>query len=97
MVEKISHNPAKRYQIKERGFIREGYYADRVLVDLNAATQVTPESLHYLCRWSPFSGHTFPARICATFVNGALVYDGEQFSSDSSSAVALQFKRKETR
>lgn len=75
IVEKMSHNVAEIYRIKERGFIREGYYADLVLVDLNNSWQVTPENILYKCGWSPFENQFFKSKIVKTFVNGNLVYD----------------------
>jgi len=75
IVEKMSHNVAEIYRIKERGFIREGYYADLVLVDLNNSWQVTPENIFYKCGWSPFEKQCFKSKIVKTFVNGNLVYD----------------------
>lgn len=75
LVEKACHNPAILFRIQQRGFIREGYFADLVLVDLNKKTTVTPEQLLYKCGWSPFMGTTFHAYIEKTFVNGNLVYD----------------------
>lgn len=75
IVEKMSHNVAEIYRIKERGYIREGYYADLVLVDLNNSWQVTPENILYKCGWSPFENQCFKSKIVKTFVNGNLVYD----------------------
>jgi len=80
VVEKMSHAPAICFQVKERGFIREGYYADLVLVDLNNPHQVTKESLLYKCGWSPFEGHQFSAAIRKTFVSGHLAYDEGKFN-----------------
>jgi len=74
IVEKMSHNVAEIYRIKERGYIREGYYADLVLLDVNNEWEVTPENLLYKCNWSPFSGQVFKSRITHTFVNGNLVF-----------------------
>ena len=74
VVKKTSHAVAEMFQIDRRGFIREGYYADLVLVDLNETTQVTKESLLYKCKWSPFEGHTFHSRVLSTWCNGQLVY-----------------------
>jgi dihydroorotase len=74
IVEKMSHAVADLFRINNRGYIREGYWADLVLVDLNTNTTVTKENILYKCGWSPFEGHTFPASIYSTFVNGHLVY-----------------------
>lgn len=75
VVEKMAHAVASCFQIKDRGFLREGYFADLVLVDLNKKSTVTKESLFYQCGWSPFEGTTFSSSIEKTFVNGELVYD----------------------
>ncbi len=75
IVEKMSHHVAEIYRIKERGYIREGYYADLVLVDLNNSWKVTPENTLYKCQWSPFENQCFKSKIVKTFVNGNLVYD----------------------
>ncbi|WP_373057720.1 dihydroorotase [Zunongwangia sp. H14] len=74
IVEKMCHNPAILFQIEKRGFIREGYKADLVLVDLNAPWAVQPDNTLYKCGWSPFEGTTFKSRVTHTFVNGRLVY-----------------------
>lgn len=74
IVEKMCHNPAILFQIEKRGFIREGYKADLVLVDLNAPWSVQPENILYKCGWSPFEKTTFRSRITHTFVNGSLAY-----------------------
>ncbi len=75
IVEKTSHSLAKLFRIKDRGFIREGYYADLVLVDLNKPNIVTPESLLYKCGWSPFEGQQFKASIQKTFISGHLAFN----------------------
>ena len=75
LVQKACHNPAILFQISKRGYLREGYYADFVLVNLNAKTKVTRDSLLYKCGWSPFEGVIFDAKIEKTFVNGIKVYD----------------------
>ena len=80
LVEKTAHNPAKRYAINNRGFIRESYYADLVLVNPNMNTQVSNENTHYHCRWTPFDGYKFSSKISATWVNGQQVFDGENVS-----------------
>ena len=75
IVEKTSHHVAEIYRIKERGYIREGYYADLVLLDIKNSWQVTSTNLLYKCKWSPFDGYTFKSKIIKTIVNGQLVYD----------------------
>ena len=74
IAEKMSHAVADCFQIKERGYIREGYHADLVLVDLHQTSTVSKENILYKCGWSPLEGFTFPASITHTFVNGHLVY-----------------------
>ena len=74
IVEKMSHAVADCFKIDNRGFIREGYFADLVVVDLNASTKVNKESLLYKCGWSPLNGFSFPASITHTMVNGNMVY-----------------------
>ncbi len=74
IVEKIAHNPSKIFKIKKRGFIKEGYYADIVLVDPNSPTFVSKKSLLYKCGWSPFEGVTFSSSIHSTILNGRVVY-----------------------
>ena len=79
VVEKMAHNPAILYKVKERGFIREGYRADLVLVSPNAPHTVTTEEIESKCAWSPFEGHTFRWGITHTWVNGHAVYANGQF------------------
>ena len=74
VVEKMAHAPAQLFRIEERGFLREGYHADIVVVDPNASLLVTKESLLYKCGWSPFEGYEFSNAIDSTYVNGNLVY-----------------------
>ncbi len=74
VVEKMCHNPAILFQVQKRGFIREGYYADLVLVDLNDQWRVEKEGLLYKCGWSPMEGLTFSSKVRKTFVNGHLAY-----------------------
>ena len=93
VVEKVSHNPAIRYAIKNRGFIREGYYADLVMIDPNLITAVTDESILYKCAWTPFSGYTFNSRIVGTWVNGIQVYNGKTVLDSSSQAMRLNFEK----
>ncbi len=74
IVQKVSHAPAQIFGIKERGYIREGYWADLVLLDLEDHYQVEPENILYKCGWSPFIGYRFHSSVWATFVNGELAY-----------------------
>ncbi|WP_295337384.1 dihydroorotase [Flavobacterium sp.] len=74
IVEKMCHNPAKIFKIEKRGFIKEGYYADLVLVDPSMPWNVKKENILAQCGWSPFEGYNFKSRITHTFVNGNLVY-----------------------
>ena len=74
VVEKMAHNPATLYNVKERGFIREGYHADLVLISPNAAHTVDTEDIQSKCAWSPFEGHTFHWEITHTWINGHAVY-----------------------
>ncbi|HOZ86835.1 MAG TPA: dihydroorotase, partial [Bacteroidia bacterium] len=92
IVQKMSHNVADLFRIKNRGFIREGYFADLVLVDLNKTTTVSKESILYKCGWSPFEGHTFKSSIVKTFVNGHLVYDEGKFD-EATKGQRLHFTR----
>lgn len=78
IVEKTSHAVADLFEIDRRGYLREGYYADLVLVDLDAPQKVTKESLLYKCGWSPFEGHTFRSQVKHTFVSGQQVYEEGQ-------------------
>jgi dihydroorotase len=79
-VEKMSHNPAKLFQIEKRGFIKKGYYADLVLVNTNEPQTVSKNNLLYKCGWSPFEGTTFSSTITHTFVNGNLMYNQGVFN-----------------
>ena len=92
IVEKMCHNPAKLFQIKKRGFIREGFYADLVVLDLNDSWTVTKENIAYKCGWSPFEGNSFKSRITHTFVNGHLAYENGNFSEERK-AMRLTFNR----
>ena len=79
IAEKTAHNLAECFQIQDRGYIREGYWADLAIVDLRQSHEVTKSSLHYQCAWSPLEGHQFPASITHTFVSGHLAYANGQF------------------
>ncbi|WNH13669.1 dihydroorotase [Thalassobellus suaedae] len=92
IVEKMCHNPAILFQVEKRGYVKEGYFADLVLVDLNNPWTVKKDNILYKCGWSPFEGTTFKSRITHTFLNGALVYQNAKFS-DIKSAKRLTFNR----
>jgi dihydroorotase len=82
VVEKACHNPAIIFQIENRGFIKEGYYADLVLIDPKAQQTVCKENILYKCGWSPFEGTTFSSSVTHTFVNGILIYHEGTFNDD---------------
>lgn len=92
VVEKMCHAPARLYRVRERGFIREGYFADLVLVDPLKSYTVTSRNILYKCGWSPFEGETFNASVVKTFVNGRLLWDGEKVS-DGIFGASLAFDR----
>ncbi len=92
MVEKMCHNPAKIFKIDKRGFIRKGFYADLVLVDLNKSQSVTKNNILYKCGWSPFEGTTFSSKITHTIVNGNLIYKEGMFD-DKTKGKRLIFNR----
>lgn len=82
IVQKMSHNVATLFQIEERGFIREGYFADLVLVDLNSPWTVSKENILSKCGWSPFEGHTFGSKVSHTIVSGHLAYEEGKFHEE---------------
>ena len=92
VVEKMAHNPAILYKVKERGFIREGYRADLVLINPNAPHTITTEAIESKCAWSPFEGHTFRWDITHTWVNGHAVYANGTFD-ESVKGERIEFKR----
>tara|TARA_R110000868_G_scaffold360484_1_gene622499 strand:+ start:6298 stop:7644 length:1347 start_codon:yes stop_codon:yes gene_type:complete len=92
VVEKMCHNPAILFQVEKRGFIREGYFADLVFVDLNNPWTVNKENILYKCGWSPFEGTSFKSRITHTFVNGNLAFENFKFHNFKS-AKRLTFNR----
>jgi dihydroorotase len=82
IVEKMCHNPAKIFKIEKRGFIREGYFADLALIDVNSPWMVSKQNILYKCGWSPFEGTTFKSKITHTFVNGNLVYENGNINGE---------------
>lgn len=91
IVQKMCHNPATLYSIEKRGFIREGYHADLVLVDLNSPWTVSKENILYKCGWSPLEGTTFHSKVTHTFVNGHPVYEAGRFD-ETRKGMALKKK-----
>ena len=92
IVEKMCHNPSILFQIKDRGFVKEGHFADLVLVDLDKSWEVTKENILYKCGWSPFEGEIFSSEVTHTFVNGHLVYEYGCFD-ESKKGQRLKFNR----
>ena len=92
VVEKMCHAPADCFQISKRGYIKEGYHADLVLVDMNGSTAVSKENILYKCNWSPFEGHIFPASVRYTFVNGNIAYQNGKIN-DTVRGQRLVFER----
>jgi dihydroorotase len=92
IAQKMSHDVATCFSIHKRGFIREGFYADLVLVDLNKPTMVQAKGLHYKCKWSPLEGVSLPTTVDYTFVNGNMVYGNGKFN-ESINGMRLKFER----
>ena len=92
VVEKMCHNPAICFKVENRGFIREGYFADLVLVNMDKPWEVTKENILYKCGWSPFEGETFNAQITHTFVNGHIAYEFGNFD-ETQRGMRLTFDR----
>lgn len=92
LAQKMCHNPAILFNIKDRGYIREGYYADLVLVDMNSSWIVNKENIEYDCKWSPFEGTQFSSSVTHTFVNGHLAYE-KGIISEKRNAKRLTFNR----
>lgn len=92
VVQKTAHAPAIVYKVKDRGFIRVGYHADLILVDLNSPHTVTDENCHYKCGWTPFDGYTFQSKIESTIVNGILKFHHGKIVSDEK-GLPLEFNQ----
>jgi dihydroorotase len=92
IVEKMSHNPAICFQIEKRGYIREGYWADLVLVDLDTSYEVAKNNILFQCGWSPLEGTTFHSKVTHTIVSGHLVYEEGRFD-ESTFGKRLTFNR----
>ena len=82
LVEKMCHAPADLFRIDRRGYIREGYFADLVLINPDKKWTVCPENIFYKCGWSPFEGTEFSHQVSKTFVNGQLAYDRGQIKEE---------------
>ena len=82
IVTKMCHNPADLFQIEKRGYIKKGYFADLVLLDLNSPWKVEKNNILYKCKWSPFEDVVFDSKVTQTFVNGNLVYDNGKFKNE---------------
>ena len=93
IVQKTSHNIAERFQIKDRGYIREGSFADLVIVDLSANTLVTNENILYHCGWSPFMDYTFPAAVVHTIINGEIVFEDGVLKEQLPIGSRIEFNR----
>ncbi|MCE7862369.1 MAG: dihydroorotase [Bacteroidetes bacterium CHB5] len=93
IVEKMAHNPAILFQIQDRGFIREGYFADLVLVDTTKPWEVSKANILAKCGWSPFEGHTFQSTVTHTWISGHLAYAEGKFN-EQKQGERLQFNRK---
>ena len=93
IVEKTSHNVAKRFQVKDRGYIREGYYADLAVIDIDKNYEVTKENILYKCAWSPFMGKTFKSSVYMTICNGHIAFQDGQVSKDIPFGMQIEFDR----
>lgn len=91
-ITKTSHNIAKRYKVDRRGYIKENYYADLVLVDMNSPWEVTRSNLLYKCGWSPFEGTRFRSKIISTIINGEIVYQDGKLN-DNYRGMQIKFLR----
>ena len=93
IVEKTSHNVAKRFQVKDRGYVREGYYADLAILDIDKPYTVSDENILYKCGWSPFSGKTFNSSIYMTIVNGHVAFKDGQVTENLPFGMQIEFDR----
>jgi len=93
IVEKTSHNVAQRFNVVDRGFVREGYYADLAIIDFEKPYSVTKENVLYKCGWSPFEGYQFRSSIVATILNGQVVFENDAVVSEPFFGEQLSFNR----
>ena len=82
IVDKMCHKPAEIFQIENRGFIKEGYFADLTIIDLKSDWEVNKENILYKCEWSPFDGYKFKSKVTHTFVNGNLIYNNGEINEN---------------
>lgn len=92
IVDKMCHKPSEIFKIDKRGFIKEEYFADIVIIDLNSKTKVTNDNILYKCKWSPLEGYSFNSKITHTIINGNIVYDNGKFNEDVK-GLPLSFNR----
>lgn len=93
VITKMCHNPAIRYQVKNRGFIRQNYFADLVLVDPNKVHTVNSSNILYKCGWSPMEGTSFDNSVELTMVNGNIVYQNDEIKENIGASMAVEFDR----
>ena len=93
IVQKTSHNVANRFQVKDRGYIREGYYADLAVLDLDTPYTVSQDNILYKCGWSPFDGHTFKSSIFMTIVNGNVAFKDGKVKENLPNGMQIEFDR----
>ena len=95
LVEKMCHSPARIFKVQDRGFIRQGYFADLVILE-DAEWTVSKDNILYKCGWSPFEDESFRTKVAYTLVNGNVVYewdDKEHRVADGTTGMRLQFNR----
>ena len=92
LIQKMCHNPAILFDVQDRGFLREGYFADIVIFNCDSSWEVSKENILYKCGWSPFEGNSFRSQVSHTFVNGHLAYENGRLSSQKN-AMRLTFNR----
>ena len=93
IVEKTSHNVAKRFQVKDRGFIREGYFADLAILDRDKPYEVSKDNILYKCGWSPFEGHSFKSSIFMTIINGNIAFKDGRVIEHLPFGMQIEFNR----
>jgi dihydroorotase len=92
IVQKMCHAPADLFRIKERGYIREGYFADLVLIDPKKSWVVSSENVLYKCGWSPFDGVEFSHKVDTTFVNGKIVFADNRIQGKAGQRITFEVR-----